>query len=90
MPKLICIQMSSDKNKLVSRRGAPFFSLEVKPRATELKNVAQFAFLKPENAFGSKYILRELFLQEVFKLVDMKGAIALKCDRHKSIIIQVR
>jgi hypothetical protein len=54
-----------------------------------LKDIAEIAVSKPKDSFCPEDFLGQLFLQERFKLVDIKGAIALKGDRYKSIIIQM-
>ena len=81
--------MSPNKNKLISGWRAPFFPLDIKAGTTQLEDVAEVTFLKPKNAFGSKHILREFFLQKLLKFFDLEGAIALKRDRHKAIIIEM-
>ena len=84
------VEMSPDQNKLIARRRSPFFALDVKTRATELKNIAVFVFPEPENAFGSKHIFRKFLLQKLVKLFEVKRAIAFKGDRNEAIIIEVR
>ena len=51
--------------------------------------MALFTFGKPENAFGSKYIVGKLVVEELLKLFEGKGAIALKGNRHTSIILEM-
>ena len=58
MPNLFGIEMPPDKNKLVSGWREPFFPFQVEAGPTQLEDVAERTFLKPENAFGSEYILR--------------------------------
>lgn len=64
----------------------PILAPQVKPGTAELEDVAQFAFLKPKNSLSSKHILRKFFFQKMFELLELKGAIALKRDGHKTII----
>ena len=58
LSNLISIKIPPNKDELVPGRGAPFFPLDIEARTPELEDIAEFTFLKPENAFGSKHILR--------------------------------
>ena len=77
--------MLANEHQLVFGGPFPFFIIEGKPFAAQVKNMPLRALLKPENAFCSENILGELVVQKILKLANSKGAIALKRQGGKSI-----
>ena len=81
------IQILPNQNQLIFGGAFPLFIIQGKALATQMKDMTLGTFVKPENALGSKHILRQLVIQKVLELADIKGPVTV--DRHgsKAIIL---
>ena len=79
--------MTTNKNELIAGRAVPGVVFKLKAFAGQLKEMPSWALLKPKDAFGPKYIFRKLIVEESLEFLECEGAIALKRERHKSVIL---
>ena len=80
------IQVLPNQHELVFGLPLPKIIFQGEALARQVKNVAVFAFLEPQNSLSPKDCLRHLIIQKALELADHKGAIALKGNGHKPII----
>ena len=83
------IQLATNEDKLILGWGSPGFGVDAAPLTAELKDMALFLSLEPENAFGPKDIHGHLGHQKVLEFGQIKGAIAPKRHRDKAILSEV-
>ena len=82
-PQLRMVEVSTNQHQLVGQT-----LVQLYPPADEVKNIAFVAFVYPEQTLGPKDAFRKP-LQEILKLVDRNGYLALERKRRKAICRQM-
>jgi hypothetical protein len=79
------VHVLANQHQLVLGLPLPLVVVEGKALAAEVEDMALGAFVKPENALGTKHDLGQLVVEKVLKLANGKGAIAGKGQGCKPI-----
>ena len=70
------VNLLTDQHQLVFAFAIPFAVINGEAFASQVKNVALFAFVKPKDAFGAKNALGQLIVEEVLKFAERERSIA--------------
>ena len=75
-PEGAVIHLLTDQHQLVLAFAIPVAVINGAAFASQMKNMALFAFVKPKEAFGAKNALGQLIVEEVLKFAEREGSIA--------------
>ena len=77
-PQGAVVHLLTDQHQLVFALAIPLAVIDRKAFASQVKNMALFAFVEPQDAFGTKNALGQLVVEEVLKFAQGEGSVATK------------
>ena len=79
------VDVAADQHQLILAITGPVGVVDGKAFARQVEHMAAFAFVEPQNSFGSKHFLGHLVVEEVLELAQGEGAITLEGHGCKSL-----
>ena len=84
-PQFVVVDVAADQHQLIFAITGPVGVVDGKAFARQVEHMAAFAFVEPQNSFGSKHFLGHLVVEEVLELAQGEGAITLEGHGCKSL-----
>ena len=79
------VDVPADQHQLILAITGPVGVVDGKAFARQVEHMAAFAFVEPQNSFGSKHFLGHLVVEEVLELAQGEGPITLEGHGCKSL-----
>ena len=79
------IDVASNQNKLVLAFTGPVGVVDRKALPCEMEDMTSFAFVEPENAFGSEHLRWQLIVQKVLEPSECEGPVTLERQRGETV-----
>ena len=84
-PQGAVVDVAADQHQLILAITGPVGVVDGKTFARQVEHMAAFAFVEPQDSFGSKHFLGHLVVEEVLELAQGEGAITLEGHGSESL-----
>ena len=79
------VDLAADQHQLIFAIPGPVGVVDGKAFSRQMEHVAAFAFVEPEDSFGSEHLLGHLVVEEVLELAQCEGHITLERQGGESL-----